>query len=347
MAEREKLADDTPATVQNMAGKRRKTGSRSDQDSPWKETLQHFLQAVLEFFFPRLHEAIDWSKGYESLDKEFQQIVGDARAGRSLADKLFKVWRRDGREQWLLIHVEVQGRVERRFGKRMFRYNIRCFELYDRRVVSLAILCDENKDWRPTGFIYGGWGSRTGIRFPVVKLIDYVGKETELATSASPIAQVVLAQLEALATRGELENRRSTKLRLVKNLYDRAWSAADVRQLFRIIDWLMDLPPELQDGFRKELHEFEEERRMPYVTSIERLAREEGRQEGREEGAREELLATIQTTLEDKFGAAALYLMTKVRNIADLPRLRALNREIVKTDSLQTLHDSLEDTKEK
>jgi hypothetical protein len=167
-------------------------------------------------------------------------------------------------------------------------------------------------------------------------------RETELATSASPIAQVVLAQLKAQATRGELENRRSTKLRLVKNLYDRAWSAADVRQLFRIIDWLMDLPPELQDGFRKELHEFEEERHMPYVTSIERLAREEGR----EEGAREELLATIQTTLEDKFGAAGLYLMTKVRNIADLPRLRALNREIVKTDSLQTLHDSLEETKE-
>ncbi len=39
--------------------------------------------------------------------------------------------------------------------------------------------------------------------------------------------------------------------------------------------------------------------------------------------------------------------MTKVRNIDDLPRLRALNREIVKTDSLQTLHDSLEETKEK
>jgi hypothetical protein len=189
----------------------------------------------------------------------------------------------------------------------------------------------------------------------VVKLIDYVGKETELATSASPIAQVVLAQLKALATRGELENRRSTKLRLVKNLYDRAWSAADVRQLFRIIDWLMDLPPELQDGFRKELHEFEEERRMPYVTSIERLAREEGVKEGIEQGiergiekgARDELLATIQTTLEDKFGAAGSHMMTKIQSIEDMPRLRALNREIVKTDSLQTIRDSLEKTKGK
>jgi hypothetical protein len=149
-----------------MARKGKDRPRRRDWDSPWKETLQHFLRAVLAFFFPDLHDAIDWSKGYESLDKEFQQIVADAKAGRGLADKLFKVWRRDGRELWLLVHVEVQGRVERRFGRRMFRYNIRCFELYDRRVVSLAILCDDAPDWRPKGFAYGGWGSRTGIRFP-------------------------------------------------------------------------------------------------------------------------------------------------------------------------------------
>src|SRR5437870_10914924 len=99
-----------------MARKRKNGRRRRDWDSPWKETLHHFLQAVLAFFFPELHDAIDWKKGYESLDKEFQQIVADAKAGRGLADKLFKVWLRDGRELWLLLHVEVQGRVERRFG---------------------------------------------------------------------------------------------------------------------------------------------------------------------------------------------------------------------------------------
>ena len=66
-----------------MARKRKKRRQRRDWDSPWKETLQHFLRAVLAFFFPDLHDAIDWSKGYESLDKEFQQIVADARAGRA------------------------------------------------------------------------------------------------------------------------------------------------------------------------------------------------------------------------------------------------------------------------
>ena len=45
-----------------------------------------------------LYEAIDWRRPYESLDKELQQITPNARIGRRLADKLFKVWRKDGQE---------------------------------------------------------------------------------------------------------------------------------------------------------------------------------------------------------------------------------------------------------
>jgi flagellar biosynthesis/type III secretory pathway protein FliH len=338
-----------------MAGKRKQRRRRRDLDSPWKETLQHFLSAVLEFFFPRLHAAIDWSKGYESLDKEFHQIVAEAKAGRGLADKLFKVWRReDGRELWLLVHIEVQGQVERRFGRRMFRYNIRCFELYDRRVVSLAILCDDNPEWRPKGFTYGGWGSRTGIRFPTAKLLDYAGRESELEASKNPAAQVVLAHLQARATKGEVESRRSRKLRLVKNLYDRNWSPDEIRTLFRVIDWLMELPAELQEEFRNDLYRFEEERHMPYLSSFERLAkkegreegreegRQEGREEGRQEGAREELLLTIQTLLKKKFGAAGSRTMAKVKLINELPRLRSLRNTLIETDELRAFRDLLE-----
>src|SRR5439155_6008796 len=69
-----------------------------DLDSPWKETLEHFLAPFLAFFFPEIHDGIDWSRGYQSLDKELQQILRGARVGRRLADKLFKVWRKDGQE---------------------------------------------------------------------------------------------------------------------------------------------------------------------------------------------------------------------------------------------------------
>src|SRR6266478_7123014 len=110
-----------------MSARRR---PREDLDNPWKEALEHFLEPFLAFFFPLVHTAIDWSRGYESLDKELQQITHDARTGPRLADKLFKVWRKDGREAWLLIHVEVQGKREKDFPERMFIYSYR---IYDRQ----------------------------------------------------------------------------------------------------------------------------------------------------------------------------------------------------------------------
>ena len=76
---------------------------------------------------------------------------------------------------------------------------------------------------------------------------------------------------------------------------------------------------------------------MPYVTSIERLARKEGR----EEGARDELLAIIETTLEDKFGADGLSLMTRALGIEDMARLRLLNRELIRAQTLPAISDSL------
>ena len=80
-----------------------------DWDSPWKEALDYFLDRFLAFFFPLIHTAIDWGRGYEALDKEFQQIVREAELGRRYVDKLVKVWTQAGDECWVLIHVEVQS----------------------------------------------------------------------------------------------------------------------------------------------------------------------------------------------------------------------------------------------
>src|SRR5262245_11782675 len=215
--------------------------SRRDLDSPWKEALERFLPAFLAFFFPRLHEAIDWRRGYESLDKELQQIAHDARLRRKLADKLFKVWRKDGRERWLLIHVEVQGKKEADFPERMFVYSFRIYDRYRQLAVSVAVLCDDDPDWRPDRFAAEEWGCEIGLRFLTVKLLDFRGREEALERDVNPFAAVVLAQLKELETRGAPGERWRWKVRLVKGLYERGLSADDVRQLFRLIDWMLQL----------------------------------------------------------------------------------------------------------
>jgi hypothetical protein len=60
--------------------------------------LEEFFEPCFEFFFPEAHAAIDWARGVEFLDQEMQQIVADAELGKRLADKLAKVWLRDGTE---------------------------------------------------------------------------------------------------------------------------------------------------------------------------------------------------------------------------------------------------------
>lgn len=73
----------------------------------------------------------------------------------------------------MLIHVEVQSQEEDDFPKRMFVYNYRIFDRYDRSVASLAILGDDNIEWRPNQFGYDLFGCKVDFQFPVIKLLDY------------------------------------------------------------------------------------------------------------------------------------------------------------------------------
>jgi len=42
-------------------------------------------------FFPHIAREIDWSRGYELLDKELRQITRESEVGFRLADQLVKV----------------------------------------------------------------------------------------------------------------------------------------------------------------------------------------------------------------------------------------------------------------
>jgi hypothetical protein len=292
----------------------------SDYDSPWREALDLYFELFLAFFFPQAHADIDWSRGYETLETELQQVVREAALGRHRADKLVKVWLRDGQEAWLLIHIEVQSQEDAEFPRRMFTYNARIFDLYNRTVVSLAVLGDDRATWRPDRFGYGRWGCEAGIRFPVVKLLDYAADVPALEINPNPFAAVVLAHLKTKETRQDPDARCLWKVRLIKGLYGRGLSKEEVRELFRLIDWMMDLPEAQYRQFWQEMEQYEKEKQVPYITSVERHGMERGKREG--------LLEGISSCLKIRFGAEDLDLLSAVQSVTDLDRLQAILKAI-------------------
>ncbi|MCP4702305.1 MAG: cytosolic protein, partial [Gammaproteobacteria bacterium] len=188
-------------------------------DSPWKDILERYFEDFMLFFFPRVHALIDWEQGHEFLDTELRQVVRNAKQGRRLADKLAKVRLRSGKTAWVYAHVEVQGQFERNFNERMFVYHYRIFDRYKQQVISLAILGDEGKNWRPDRYGYKLGGCKLSFCFPVVKLLDYKDKWDELEKSNSPFSIVVRAHLKGQETRKSPEKRLHWKMRLFKSLH--------------------------------------------------------------------------------------------------------------------------------
>lgn len=58
--------------------------------TPWKDVIQRYFEDFILFFFPQAHREIDWTRGFEFLDKELQQLTRDAELARRLVDKLIK-----------------------------------------------------------------------------------------------------------------------------------------------------------------------------------------------------------------------------------------------------------------
>jgi hypothetical protein len=163
------------------------------------------------------------------------------------------------------------------------------------------------------------------LQLPGCKLIDKL--KGEWKDDLSLPVQVARAQIEALRTAGDPEGRYRAKWQLVRNLYRAGYNAEEVRELFRLIDWMMHLRADLEQRFRVELAEFEEQMTMPYVTSVERLAKTEGKTEG---GA-----GVLLRLLKRVYGPLPEAVEGRIRSLS-YPDLEALSEELL---AFRTLDD--------
>lgn len=190
--------------------------------------------------------------------------------------------------------------------------------------------------WRPDRFGYELWGTKVGIEFATAKLLDYAADDARLEADPNPFAVVVLAHLKTLETAHDDEARRVSEVRLVKGLYERGFSAEQIRQLYRLIDGTMDLPQPQAKLAWNEIYDFVKEKNMPFLTGAELVGREKGLAEGLAQ-AREDLLTGIEVALDVRFGAPGRALLAEIRPIEDLDLLRKVLHSIRQADSPEAL----------
>lgn len=139
--------------------------------------------------------------------------------------------------------------------------------------------------------------------------------------------------------------RRKWKLNLIQMLYERGYTRQDVLELFRFIDWVMVLPPDLEKQLQVELSHYEEERKMRYVTTIERWAENRGIEQGIEQGLEQgEAKATrerIMETLEVRFHYLPESIVAHLKEVSDITLLKALFKLSLTAVSLETFTEQL------
>lgn len=265
-----------------------------DYDAPWKTAVMRYFREFMAFYFPQVHDAIDWRRGYSFLDQELAQLVHDARLGRRRLDKLVQVSGKEGDAKLLYIHLEIQRSREKDFAKRIFTYHYRLYDRFDCPITTLVVLADPHPGWRPDWFGYAQFGCEVGLHFPTVKLMDYWPRLERLLEEENAFALLTAAHLMTLHTRGQHRRRFEFKTRLTELLFARNWDAQRVRDLFDVLDWLLRIPPDLQDQLAARIVELNRSKKMPFESLMTRIAREQMRKEILEEGRRQALREQLQ-----------------------------------------------------
>jgi hypothetical protein len=274
------------------------------------------------FVTPDVHALVDWSFGIETLDKELLPPSPDAVVGRRFADKVVRVRMLSGTDAVLLVHVEIQGRRNAEFAARMYRYWSRIRERYGKPVVSIAVLADDDPDWRPNAHEDVAFSTHLRFEYAVLKLLDLAPRIDELEASDNPFAWLVAVDLRTRQTRPDAE-RCFVKTRFARALLvNERFSREDRAELYRLLTWVMILPDDLERRFDADVRSLEGVP-MEILSPMEVRAMQKARVETRVADVREMTLRVLARRF-DVDGARDERARAALAQIADVSVLESL-----------------------
>jgi len=205
-------------------------------DTLWKGILENVWDDFLRFMFKDADHIFDMERSFEFLDKELEDLFpATDNDAPKFVDKLVKVFTRTGKEEWILVHVEVQGYHDKDFALRMFRYFYRILDRYGMPVTAVAIFTDRNKKFHPKSYKYSCLGTSTTYSFNTYKIIDQ--DEVEIEKDDNPFAIVILTVLLALKKKKlSDDDLLHLKLQIFRNLYQRNVHPSKTRGLHTFLN---------------------------------------------------------------------------------------------------------------
>jgi len=284
-------------------------------DAAWKLLAGNHPEAFLRAFAPDLAAQIDWRRQYCLPDHELLPPAADSTNAARHPDILLLVTLTDGGPACL--HIEIQCSRDATFAQRMAIYYSRLYDRFAIPVISIALLADPGLRWRPDCYRDERDGCGMTVRFRTIKLMDFRNQLNELATSLNAAEFTAATQLLAHQTRRSSVQRRSAKLRLLRQLYAGNWNEQELFNLRQVLDlmmptsrtWIMEASMNIEELYEADMHA--DKNSIAYVMweTADRRGRIKGRAEGISEGrveafdeARQSLAALIEQQLATRFG---------------------------------------------
>ena len=239
-----------------------------DHDTHWKELIEKLFWNTLAFFLPKIYAIADQSKGVEFLDKELHKLIADKfKKGNTRKDKLAKIYLKNGKEHYVLIHFEVQTKFEKGFLKRMFVY---FYRIFDKRAENITALVIYTGDYVPPGhnrFEYEFMGTELVYKFNTYLVCD--ADEAALLADDNPVALAVLAAKYLNKTESTEDLRRQYKMKLIRLTRGRGWERKEISAILQFINLMIILSDKQEikfvDDVKTELLEMKKDTVPPHI----------------------------------------------------------------------------------
>ncbi|EEI90882.1 hypothetical protein HMPREF0765_3429 [Sphingobacterium spiritivorum ATCC 33300] len=293
---------------------------KQKDDYLWKGVLEDVFDDFLRFLYPDADSVFDLSRGITFLDKELEQLFppeGNEFAPK-VVDKLAQVYTHDGMEEWVLIHVEVQGTCRKDFASRMFTYYYRILDKYHKRITAFAILTEASKKPRPNVYEEEFMGTSIQYRFNTYKIAE---QDTDrLLASDNPFALVVLTAKAAFVGKNLNDKDESdkallqTKIQLARELLERNMSKEKIRGLMNFLRYYVRFDnSEVNTIFEQEVEKLTE---RSHTMGIEELLLNRAKKEGK----RESLISVAREMKKDGIPVEQIVKFTKL-SIKEIEKL--------------------------